>query len=131
MKKVIFLLGVDDPEMRTIEEIVREAAPFAHAEFATADGRRVHPGNAYKADLVPDLESGDTLVRVECEPTSVPEGVEVIVIDHHRSGDPGYSLGPDRFWEASSLGRIVALINRDELAVSPLHHDVCAMFSGY
>lgn len=33
------------------------------------------------------------------------------IIDHHGT-DPRASYGPDRYWEASSLGRVVDLLNR-------------------
>lgn len=103
----VFLLGADDPEMRAISEVLKAAN--CEVRYATADGRRVHPGNAYKADV---CERGElTLVLVECEPLELSGG-EWIRIDHHRPGDPGYGLGPARFWEASSLGQIATRMHQ-------------------
>jgi hypothetical protein len=80
--------------------------------YAVADGRRVHPGNAYRADPV-EVAAGDTLVRVESEPREVPPGVNVVVVDHHRDGDPGYGLPPAQYWEASSIGQLSKLLHDD------------------
>lgn len=98
MKDSILVLGADDPEMRRIEEIA--ASRGIRTVHATADHRRVHPGNAYRADPV-ELVDGDELVFIECD-TKQPYAVR---IDHHRPGDPGYGLPADRYWEASSLGQ--------------------------
>lgn len=103
--KNVFMLGADDPEMRAMEKILKKRK-LGRVSHATVDGIRVSPGSAYRADEVPGLIAGDTLVRIECEPVSVPTDVKVIVIDHHRPGDSGYDLGPEQFWEASSIGQL-------------------------
>lgn len=112
-----FLLGADDPEMRAMEKLLKS---FGSALIgiggrdkiihATSEGTRVHPGNAYKADPIPDLTKGDILYRIECEPTYVPDGVVVRVIDHHRPGDPGYEKGPEDYWFASSIGQLYQVL---------------------
>lgn len=107
--KTVFLLGADDPEMEAIEKVLMKKR--FHVEHAQIQGKRVHPGNAYWADPVRDLSDGCMLVCVECRPTLIPKGVELKVIDHHRAGDPGYDLGPERFWEAASIGQIYNLLN--------------------
>lgn len=104
MRKV-FMLGADDPEMRAIEKILKKRK-LGRISHATIGGVRVSPGSAYRADGIPGLTAGDTLVRIECEPVVVPDGVHVVVIDHHRPGDPGYDLGPELFWQASSIGQL-------------------------
>jgi hypothetical protein len=116
----MFLLGADDPEMREIVNVlVFYKYPFLHA---TKDNRYVHPGNAYQADPI-RLAKGAHLVLVECQPISIPEGVEVTRIDHHRPGDPGSGLPPAKFWQASSLGQLweTFLYPSKELYVSPSH----------
>ncbi len=105
--KTIFLLGAKDPEMDAMELILRVRFQPNEVLYAMLNGKRVSPAEAYDADLVPGLEVGDTLVRIECAPIAVPENVKVIVIDHHRIGDPGYSLGPEKFWEAASIGQLI------------------------
>lgn len=104
--KTIYLLGAEDPEMRRIEEILCErGVPYAYAQM---DNRVVQPGNAYRADPVPILEDGDTLVCIECRPREIPDLVALHTIDHHRPGDPGYDLGSTDYWRASSIGQLYA-----------------------
>ena len=99
-----FLLGAGDPEMQVIESLLDSCSQ--EWEYATADGRRVHPGNAYRADPV---SSEARLVFVECRFLSdIPD--DHIVVDHHNPGDPGYGSGPDEFWTGSSLGQVVELL---------------------
>lgn len=107
--KTVYLLGADDPEMCTIEKILKKIR--VSVAYASIDNTRVHPGNAYWANSVQGIGSEDTLVCIECRPTFIPKGVKVITIDHHRPGDPGYNLGPDKFWEASSIGQLHKLLN--------------------
>lgn len=44
------ILGAADPEMRAIETLVRACG--VTVAYATVDGVRVHPGNAYRANGV-------------------------------------------------------------------------------
>lgn len=104
-----FLLGAEDPEMDEIEKILREnGEAFLHAR---RHGERVKPWNAYEADTV-DVPSGATLVLVECEPKKF-NGKNGILrrIDHHREGDDGFTLLPENFWLASSIGQLYKLLN--------------------
>lgn len=136
----LWVLGAADPEMTIIESLLAAAGErFVHA---SADGRRVHPGNAYgpnEADI--PLGFVGEVYLVECDirpgffgpvytcplagivrfPTS---GVEELLgevtpvrIDHHRPGDPGYGKGPNDFLGASSLGQVIAVLIR--LGASP------------
>lgn len=94
----IFILGVDDTEMREIEKVLQKQGK--EYQYAMSGGRRVHPGNAYKADPI-DIDG--EAVLVECEPSGIRDFIR---IDHHRPGDPGYGLPASEFWQASSLGQL-------------------------
>lgn len=113
MQKKYFVLGVSDPEMKTIETVLRtQGQSFV---YATVSGKRVHPGNAYAADPV-DIARDDTAVWVECRAREAEDG---ITIDHHRPGDPGFGRSAAEYWEASSLGQLYTLL---ELG-APEHYD--------
>ncbi|MEO7068737.1 MAG: hypothetical protein ABI114_17645 [Rhodanobacter sp.] len=105
----VFVLGAKDPEMRLIEEVL-ESLSFSILK-ATKNGKRVYPGNAYKADA-PNLAAYNysTLYIVECgwqdEPT------HAIHIDHHHPGDPGYGKPPTQYFSASSIGQLFAVISQ-------------------
>lgn len=105
----LFLLGADDPEMWHIESLLYACG--LRYEYARRKGARVSPGTSYQADC-PKLADVQTLVRIECEPLNLPDHVEVVIIDHHREGDPGFDLGPADFWEASSVGQTVRHIEK-------------------
>lgn len=107
--ELLFVLGAADPEMRAIERLLAaQSAPFV---YATADGKRVYPANAYRGELpesaLEAMRNGGALYVVECV-DRIPAGA--VRIDHHRPGDPGYGQPPVRFWEASSLGQTVAAL---------------------
>lgn len=126
----LFLLGVDDPEMRRISHILSVGVPRKHQaigvvwsplckkEYAKVKGMPVNPGNAYQADSPPDyvIESlreklPARLVCIECAPKEIPKEIsEVIMIDHHRPGDPGFDLPPEQYWKASSIGQFYTLL---------------------
>jgi hypothetical protein len=133
----LWVLGASDPEMALIERLLVEAGErIAHA--VGPDGRRVHPGNAYRAawfvhpdgrrfgltefaDLVaPPDGLAASVVLVECGgPGPFPHAdgytvrdrpVAVERVDHHRPGDPGYGRHPEEFLPASSAGQVAALL---------------------
>lgn len=116
----IFVLGAPDAEMTTIEALLRGAGKTV--AYATVDGTRVHPGNAYKA-LMPlaaiehhESSRDNIVVLVECCATpagSVPSP-RVVRIDHHFPGDPGYGLPPHEFMRGSSLGQTISLLARQD-----------------
>lgn len=118
----VYLLGADDPEMREMERILK--LHQQQVEYAMKDGVRCHPGNAYKADgyfpscFMMPIEYIDHIVMIECD-ASTPEGTEVMHIDHHRQGDPGYGLPSEQFWLASSLGQLC-----EYLGINPDHSQV-------
>lgn len=115
-----FVLGAGDPEMVAIESALRALdVPFCFALAQDAQGNwgRVHPGNAYKGvhcgavmeDGAVRLEGvrGETCMTVECSVAGVQSANHA---DHHRPGDRGYGVGPERFWEASSIGQCFAFL---------------------
>jgi len=106
MTKRIWVLGASDPEMEAIEHLLRRAAE--RVVYATIAGRRVRPAEAY-VDGLDAIESvDDVVVLVECvPPVAAPE---VVIVDHHRPGDPGYGRPPEDFWAASSVGQVWALL---------------------
>jgi hypothetical protein len=68
---------------------------------------KVHGGNAYNADgfQLDQSFSGAQCILFEC--ADVSGNLEVVGrCDHHNPGDPGFGLGPEEFWEASSIGQL-------------------------
>lgn len=124
-----FLLGADDPEMKAIEHILRASGmPFS---YASVKGNRTSPGDSYRGDAITVLET-QQLVVVECAFKGMPDST--VVIDHHRPGDPGFALGPDRFWEASSIGQLHTLLeiepNRHAVVMAAFDHCFAAAVHG-
>jgi hypothetical protein len=107
----IWILGAADPEMEMVERLLAEVGEqVAHA--VDADGARIRPEAAYRAVSHSRGETApDTAVYlVECD---VPTGAsQVVRIDHHRPGDPGYGRPPEEFLSASSIGQVVAELAR-------------------
>lgn len=125
--KRIWILGASDPEMATIEQLLRD-----HDEviaFATGpNGDRVHPGNAYQSEWMSGDTSGrvGTVVLVECDGKPLrdfakDEGAEIVRVDHHRPSDFGYGKPPAEFMEASSLGQVLTLLGFAEDDWLPAH----------
>lgn len=110
MANRLWVLGAADPELVAIEGLLTAANErFVYA--VGSDGKRVHPGNAYKAEW-PKEGDGATLFVVECGFASPEDGSlsnfsGLVVIDHHRPGDPGYGRKPEEFLRASSLGQVI------------------------
>lgn len=117
MSERLWVLGAGDPEMQMAETLLREAGETV-AYAIGPDGRRVFPGNAYRAtDLRWSLDPADATGPawdsvthlIECAP--VAEAAirsDVRVIDHHRPGDPGFGRSPAEFVAASSIGQVIA-----------------------
>lgn len=112
----VFILGADDPEMQVIANCLRKKE--LEYRYAAVGGQRCHPANAYRADssITPEGEISDLagdyddFVFVECRPWDVSletKHQRLLSLDHHEEGDPGYELGPEDFWEASSLGQVI------------------------
>lgn len=107
----IAILGASDPEMEAIENLLRGAG--VAVVYATVDGVRVHPGNAYSPECTwhdpsDDPYEWDEIVTVECCPTTRVS----TRIDHHREGDPGFGRPPSEFLTASSLGQVISWLAR-------------------
>lgn len=124
----IALLGADDPEMRAIKSVLE--INKIKTVFATKNGQRVHPGNAYDADA-PEVPSGMGIIVIECGWNGMSD---VIVIDHHRPGDPGYGKDCSQYWTASSLGQIYELLglprNEEASLVAAIDHCAADAFQG-
>lgn len=118
-KQAAFVLGAQDPEMREIAKVLRQAQrSYFHA---TQGGLLVNTRTAYDADGVAHLRRpgrvveallapGAPVVFVEC---SVRGHEPVARIDHHNPGDPGYEMPPERFLEGSSLGQALRMLEMD------------------
>jgi hypothetical protein len=102
-----FILGAPDPEMLTIEGILKERKlPYG---FATLRGRQVQTHEAYRADGTTSLiPQGAEIVFVECAVMGLQPG---FIIDHHHEGDPGYGKPPACYLEGSSLGQFLAYMD--------------------
>ncbi|HEU0276792.1 MAG TPA: hypothetical protein VFQ95_03080 [Rhodanobacteraceae bacterium] len=122
MPNLLFVLGAADPEMNAIEHLLHgHGVPFVHA---TTGGKRVYPANAYRAGMPPraraTLHADGQVYLVECVGAAARRAQR---IDHHRPGDPGYGQPPVRYWQASSLGQTIAVLDAallpDTVAVTP------------
>lgn len=127
--KRLWILGAADPEMELIEELLRNRGEML--VYASVAGRRVHPGNAYKADPV-GIPAGCRPILVECG-GDWDRGLDRV--DHHRPGDPGYGRDPEEFWPASSLGQIWAILGggeppREHLLAAAADHCLAAAYQG-
>lgn len=104
-KNTLFVLGAGDPEMEIIENIIKDQG--CSYAYAMKGDRRVKPFEAYNGDY-PSGQIKGTVVFVECK--TPLEADKVVVVDHHKPGDPGFGLPPEKAWEASSLGQIYNLL---------------------
>ena len=120
MNERLWILGAPDPEMELIESLLREAGePVGHATVA---GCRVHPGNAYRADgyvnpgesVIAPESAQCSIYLVECgfpDPRLIGiNGAEIVIVDHHRPGDPGYGRLAADYLSASSIGQVFSLL---------------------
>lgn len=103
MTNQYFILGAPDPEMVTIERILKErGVPYG---YATLRNRTVQAHEAYRADGTTSLiPANATIVFVEC---SVMGLYPSHIIDHHHEGDPGYGKLPAEYLEGSSIGQFL------------------------
>lgn len=107
-----FILGALDPEMHTIEQLLAQhKRHFTHAKL---NGRRVVSGNAYVADALSGaIDWTQPVVWVECAVPALRRA-QHLVADHHKPGDPGYSLPAERYWQGSSLGQVCAFLGIEQ-----------------
>jgi len=108
----IWIMSSSDPEMETIEGLLREAGERIIYALGP-DGARVRAADAYRvAALSEPIPAGSVVYRVECDGPAIPP--DAVVIDHHRPGDPGYGRPPEEFLPASSIGQVIAELARQE-----------------
>jgi len=117
MTNRLWVLGADDPEMSAIEALLTECGE--QIVHATVNGQRVHPGNAYRADLPIADQAYTHLYYVECAAHEIRMH-HYSSIDHHRPGDPGYGMPPAEFLRGSSLGQVIAELARLDIALDEL-----------
>jgi hypothetical protein len=119
MASDIALVGSSDPEQVAYCHLLMAAGiPVA---FATIAGRKVSPGEAYRADGADaPIPPGSRVLRIECDAApgtplaDTLSACEVVVVDHHRPGDPGHGRAPEDFLAASSLGQVISLLAREK-----------------
>jgi len=123
-KNMLVVFGPGDPEQVAAEQIVVAASRAVwYACTTDADGRsvRVHPGNAYAATgYYPASDPlayyhgpawADVTHLFECAPSDTSDlASDVIRLDHHRPGDPGYGRPPAEFLPASAIGQLVSFL---------------------
>ncbi len=126
----VYILGAADPEMQEIAAVLETAG--CGWVWATHEGKRCVPGDAYRAD------STDKVIPWAAE----ARGVETSHVanwwrseyDHHRPGDPGYGLPPARYREGSSLGQVMAHLGVEptprQLGIMAADHCLGAAYRG-
>lgn len=103
--------------MIAIETLIRKCGQ--DVVYATHQGRRVTPRNAYLADAV-TFAPMSVVHTVECAPVGMRPFYEH---DHHRQGDVGYDAPAEQAPKASALGQVVsalACIYDPDIPGSPL-----------
>lgn len=111
-EKRLWVLGARDPEMALIERILHVLGETY--TYATVDGERVQPFNAYRADGLAEFEmpSADFMSPppkfcvVECGGPIAPN-FKVWRCDHHKPGDHGYGAAPLEYFGGSSIGQVL------------------------
>lgn len=128
---IIAVLGAADPEMQAIETLCRECGvEVVYALDST--GERVTPRTAYSAatprhDLI-WMNGRGRILAIECDWQHLDgETGDVMRIDHHRLGDPGFGRPPQEFFGASSLGQVCAVLG---LAILYAHRDDACVVLG-
>lgn len=109
------ILGAPDPERTACLQLLTAAG--VSCLLATKDGRAVNGQTAYQADPPTLPKTITQVLRIECswtpdcaEKQAAQLGLKphaVVVIDHHRPGDPGYGQPPTAFLPASSIGQVI------------------------
>ena len=136
MANTLVIFGGADAESAEARNIALQAGLATGT--ATLEGKPVHSGNAYKADsFVVDAGSAEGLSRViifECSP-AVAGSLEVVArCDHHNPGDPGYGKGANEFFQASSLGQLMAFLGIEpterQLLVAAADHCPADAYAG-
>lgn len=122
----LFVLGAPDHEMEAIKTLLTllkldfiEGKVF---DPKTEKYRNPNPSEAYQlGEACTRQPFYGTLVLVESDFDSSVwntsdwtqfQPSEVIRVDHHKPGDKGFDMGPDKFWEGSSIGQVADLIGK-------------------
>lgn len=137
MKKVLVVFGGADFEEAAARIVALEAG-LTVATATTADGKKCHAGNAYMAtSFVLDngtLEDITSVIIFECTPAVAGELPIILKADHHNPGDTGFGLGPDKFFEASSLGQLMNFLGveptDDQLMIAAGDHCPVQAYAG-
>jgi hypothetical protein len=112
MLNTVVIFGGEDSESSEARRVA--ATSDLSIATATVAGKPVHSGNAYQANgfrLDEGLAEGSTrAVIFECSPAAAGILEVVARCDHHNPGDTGYGLGSEAFFEASSLGQLMAFL---------------------
>lgn len=137
MKKVLVVFGGADFE-EAAARMVAIAASLVVGTATTADGKKVHAGNAYMATGF-ELDNGTLegitdVVIFECAPVVAGELSVILRADHHNPGDTGFGLGPDKFFDASSLGQLMNFLGieptNEQLLVAAGDHCPADAYAG-
>lgn len=125
-----FILGAQDPEMRSIEEVLtKNKIEYAFAGF---DQQRSNAARANESNCVlkktpgRDYLTEDIFRRdqpfavVECR---IPGSMPSLIVDHHEPGDPGFTMPPERYMEGSSLGQTLTFFSETP---TDTHRLLCA-----
>jgi len=104
--RFVFVIGARDPEELRIVQLLKSAGQ--EVIYASVNGVRVNPRNAYRADPI-ERKTSVVPVWVECRSRDT-ENQEDVIVDHHRPNDPGYALSYKDFFKASSLGQVINLL---------------------
>jgi len=134
----VVIFGGDDSEAAEARHIAWQAG--LAVATATVDGQPVSAGTAYKADgFRGDAEGTDfgiiaKAIIFECNPAAAGSLEVIARCDHHNPGDAGYGLGPDHFFEASSLGQLMGLLHispsERQLLIAASDHCPAAAYQG-
>jgi hypothetical protein len=109
---ILVIFGGQDPEEQAARAVA--LANGCATATATINSEKVAAFNAYKANGF-TLDSGvlsevSQTIIFECSTAAAGEMKVIAQCDHHNPGDHGYGLGPDKFWEASALGQLCAVL---------------------
>ena len=121
LSNTLFILGAQDPEMVYIKNILKSVgAAIAHA---TVESKRVHAGNAYRAEGVdtfgnPNVLHHTEIVFIECDLPGAFSAYDerdgyyynFHRIDHHKPGHGGYDVPPQYFMNGSSIGQLYTML---------------------
>ncbi|MFZ2205706.1 MAG: hypothetical protein WAV23_03895 [Minisyncoccia bacterium] len=141
MKKTIIIFGATDLEYvraRAIAVANGLVVAMATAPDQKSEIQKVNPFSAYKATGYEVVE-GDAIgatqcIIFECSPVAA-NGLEVVAqCDHHNPGDAGYGLGPEKSFEASSLGQLITFLGieptQQDRVVAAADHCLAAAYAG-